>query len=118
MKIILDTSLLITAMKYKIDIFSELKGNDIFILNEIVNELEKLKKGKSKTASYAKTSLELIKRKAVSSLPSEGKADEELLEYSKRSFVIATQDFALKERIKKDGGKVFIIRQKKLLLLD
>ena len=118
MKVILDTSLLITAIKYKIDIFRELRGNDIFVLNEIVNELERLKKGRSKTASHAKLALELIKRKDISSLPSEMTADEELLEYSKKGFAIATQDFALKDRIKNSGGKAFIIRKKKLIVPD
>ena len=101
MKIILDTNFLMTALRFKVDIFSELKGNELFVITNIISELEKLSKGNSKDVKYAKLSLEMVKRKGLKVLTSKEKnTDKSLVEYSKKGYAIATQDRPLKEIIK------------------
>ena len=58
MKILLDTNFIMTCLKFKIDLFSEINRNchfkyDIFILDKSIEELKKLK---------SKLSLDLIEK--------------------------------------------------------
>ena len=46
MKVILDTNFLIDSIRFKIDIKSELKGNELFVIESIISEVEKIAKPK------------------------------------------------------------------------
>ena len=117
MKIIPDTNFLISASKFKIDIFSELRGNDLFTLDTVIKELEKISLGKSKDSISAKVALELIKKKGLKVLKSKEKeTDLSLLSYAKKGYVIATQDKTLRSKLKKTGKKIIFIRQKKYVV--
>lgn len=111
-KILLDTNFIITALKFKIDLFQEIdrifqEKYQTYILSTSINELEKLiNTSKSETSRLAKLSLQLLKQKKVIILQSKGNVDNTLA--SKKDYIIATQDKELKERL----NKVLIIRQK------
>jgi len=112
MKIVLDTNFLISCLKFKIDFFSELIGEKLYIVDKTKLELEKLINGKNaKDKQRAKIISALIKNK-VKILKS--KADETVDDTLARlkGYVIATQDKELKKRIK--GKKLIIRAQKKL----
>jgi len=114
MKIILDTNFLVSANKFKVDVFSQLRGNQIFVLDTVIEELKNISKGKSKDSTAAKVALESIKRKGLKILKSkESETDLSLLNYSKKSYVIATHDKILKNKINKIGKKIIVIRQRK-----
>jgi rRNA-processing protein FCF1 len=118
MKILLDTNFLVDIVRFKID-FSELKGNELFVLDSVVEELEKIAEGKGKDSVSARIALELIKGKGLKILKSkERQADLSLLEHAKKGYVIATQDARLKRKLKEVGTKIACIRQKKYVIIE
>ena len=119
MKIILDTNFLVAVDKFKIDIFSELRGNDLFTLDTVINELKKISHGKGKDSVSAKVALELIKNKGLKILKSKEKeTDLSLLSYAKKGYIIATQDKILRDKLKKNRRKIIFIRQKKYVVFE
>ena len=119
MRIVLDTNFLIDCIRFKVDLKSELAGNELFILNSIIFEIEKIVERGTKESTLAKLTLEYIKRKHLKILkPKEKNTDLALLNYSKKGYVIATHDRVLKNKIKKAGGKVIFIRQKKYVVFE
>lgn len=121
MKIAIDTNIFIYAARFKIDIFSQLKGNEIFIPESVIRELEKLSNGKSANAKAAALALGILGEKIneVKILPSNARiADDDLLELGKKGYVIATQDRELIEKLKSAGCKIAYIRQKKYLAYE
>ncbi|NIM47354.1 MAG: hypothetical protein GTN40_04340 [Candidatus Aenigmarchaeota archaeon] len=119
MKIILDTNFLIDCIRFRIDLKSELRGNELFVLDSIIFEIEKITERKTKESSIAKLALDYIKRKHLKILKlKEKNTDLSLLNYSKRGYAIATHDRVLKNKIKKAGGKVIFIRQKRYVVFE
>jgi len=114
MKIILDTNFLVSSIKFKIDIFSELKGNELFVLDNVIKELEKICEGKGKDSISAKLALKLLKTKKIEILKDKKKhTDDSLIYYGKKGYIIATQDIKLKKKLKKKRVKFIYLRQKK-----
>jgi len=122
MKIILDTSFILTCIKQKID-FNNL-ANNLFdekiiwiIPKEVINELqtfEKRKGEKFKDKESASLALKIIKitpHKTIN-LPTK-KVDEGIIRYAKRNqAIIATLDKEIKQKF---SGKILTIRGKKSL---
>jgi rRNA-processing protein FCF1 len=118
MRIILDTSFLVTTIKFKVDIFSEFVGNKFFVLDSIIKELEKISKRKGKDSVAAKVALGIIRIKDIKVLKSRNGTDESLLIYGKEGFTIATQDSELRKRLKKERVKIIYLRGKKYLVTE
>ena len=119
MKIILDTNFLIDCIRFKIDIKSELAGNELFIVDSIMPEIKKISDRKTKESNLAKMVLDLIVENKFKLLESKNRdTDESILLYSKEGYVIATQDRILKNKIKKLRGKLMYIRQKKYFVFE
>ena len=129
-KIIIDTNFLISMVRFKIDLFSELQRICDFkytlcMVEGIINELEKLAEtGKPKDKIAAIISLELIKKKKIKIIktPSKNKrvknVDLLILNLIKKgNFIVATQDKELKREIRKKGVPIIALRQKKYLKL-
>jgi len=117
MKIILDTNFLIDCIRFKIDL-KELEGNDLFVLDSITFELEKIAKRKTKESSLAKIALGFIKDKNIKIIKTrDNETDKYLVLYSKE-YAIATHDRALKNKLKKLGAKIIYVRQKKYLVVE
>ena len=112
MKVILDTNFLIEVIKNKVRIFEQIHGK-LFVVDKVVLELKDICKGKGKDGTYAKISLELIKNLEV--LESLKSADAALVDYSKKGYIILTQDRKLRERIKKVKGKSGYLKQKRFV---
>ena len=111
-QIILDTNFLIYCAKYKIDFFSEIDRICYFqykltILDKTIKELEKVKPKELKLIKIFISKIEIIES-------SGNKVDDALAEYSKKGFIIATQDKELKDKLK---SEVIVIRKKKYLEL-
>jgi rRNA-processing protein FCF1 len=115
LKVIIDTNIWIYAALYKIDIFQELLGYEIFTLSKVIEELKQISKRKSKQAIAARVALSLIERHNVKTIECKASADEELLKLAKEGYIILTQDRELLERIKEVGGKIGYIRQKRYI---
>ena len=129
-KIILDTNFLVSAIRFKIDIFSELQRicdfkYIVYIVEGTINELEKLvETGKPKDTISAKISLELIKKKKIKIIKTLSKnkrvknVDLLILNLIKKGdFIVATQDKELKREIRKKGVPIIVLRQRKYLKL-
>jgi len=129
-KIIIDTNFLVSTIRFKIDLFSELQRICDFkyttcIVDGIIDELEKLAEtGKQKDKIAARISLELIKKKKVKiiRIPTKNKrvknVDLLILNLIKEgNFIVATQDKELKREIKKKRVPLIVLRQKRYLKL-
>jgi rRNA-processing protein FCF1 len=118
MRIILDTNFLIDCIRFNIDFKNELSGNEMFVLDSVLFELEKIAKRGTKESSLARLALEFISRNDIKILETGKKdADESLISYSKE-YSIATHDRALKNKLKNLGAKIIYIRQKKYLVVE
>lgn len=119
MKFLLDTNFVLIPGKFKVDILSELEKfgkPELFTLDSIIIELEKLASGKGPDPRAAKLGLIILKKYKVKTVASQSKkADAGLLESSKAGFIICTLDRELMAKIKKAGGKAITLRQKKYL---
>ncbi len=119
-KIILDTNVLMAISEFKLDLFTELDNccdfeYKLFVLERTIAELKKIQqeqRGKFKQA--AKLVLSIIKVKKIPILKSSGDVDDILVTYSKKNYLILTQDIALKKRLSKP---YLTIRQKKKIIL-
>ncbi|RME55434.1 hypothetical protein D6777_00510 [Candidatus Woesearchaeota archaeon] len=124
--IVLDTNFLVTAYKFKLDIFEELKNVldtkfQVYIVDKTINELEKLiKSGKLTDKVGAMVSIKYLKRKNIKIINTvqDNDVDELLLALSPAQFIVATQDKALKKRLKQKKFKVLTIRQRKQIVLE
>ena len=119
MKIITDTNFLVDSIRWKVVIFSELKGNEIYVLTSVLKELKRISESRKKESALAKTALSLVKSKGLKTLkPIEKQTDLSLLSYAWRGYAIATHDKILKDLIIKRGGKVILIRQRKYVEVE
>lgn len=114
-KIILDTNFLLTALKFKVDIFSELDRicNFNYKVGILDKSLEELKRKK-----LEKLALEYIKKKGIDIIKTKDNkiVDDLLLEFN--DSIIATQDKKLKEKLKKKKIKRIILKKRKFLVLE
>ncbi len=115
-KILLDTSFILSALKYKIDIKSELNNiiDEKFSTYYIDKTLTELK-GKP-LEKLAKDILKKINAKKI--ITHENKNVDSLLilhSEANKDVLVATQDKRLKEKLKKRNVGLITIRQKKYL---
>ena len=119
MKIILDTNFLMIPYLFKVDIIKEFdrildETYELCIFDKSVEELMKIisnQSGKDKDA--AKFALQFIEKNKFQLIHTDKYVDDAILEETE--FTIATQDKDLKEKLKKQGRKIIILRQKKYL---
>ncbi len=107
-KVILDTNFLLTAIKFKIDIFSQLQEYDVYILDKTLDELKNKKNEKLAKELLKKYNVKIIKTMSNKNV------DDLLLEFN--DYIIATQDKELKEKLKKAKISTISLRQKKYLI--
>ena len=112
MRVILDTNFLINCAKFHIDYCEQLKQHQIYTIDAVIAELEKLIK--QKKAKHAKLALQILRQKPVKILKTkdEGPVDDILVNIE--GYAIATADKELKNKLK-GKKKIFVIRQKKFI---
>ncbi len=118
-KIIIDTNLTMAPSQFNIDIYEELKGYDLFVLDKTIDELNKLKKN-NKTKIEAEVALKLLERNNVDIIDTKNikKDVDSILVDKSDEYIIATQDKELQERIKKKNNrKVMFLRQKRYFVM-
>lgn len=114
----MDTSFLVTGMKFKVDVFSELLEHDLFVLDRVIEELEKLAEKRGKDGTAARIALQLVKKRDVGILEADERTDDALIFYGKRGYAVATQDTKLKRKLKKGNVKLIYVRQKKYVKIE
>jgi rRNA-processing protein FCF1 len=118
-KILLDTNFLIDNLKWKAGVFRSFRGKWVGTIVPVIQELTALSKGKSVNNIFAKLALRQVKTKGLKALRTkETSADPALVSLSKKGYIIATHDKLLKQRIRKVGGKIIFIRQKKYVVIE
>jgi len=121
--IVFDTSFLITAIRFKVDIFKELERICDFkfklaIVDKTLDELNSIiskQKGKHKKA--ASLAFDLLKAKNVDIIKSKSNlnVDQFLIKYSGENDIVATQDSNLKKALLNKKVPVIVLRGKKYL---
>ena len=111
MNIFIDTSFILTALKYRLDIFEEFKKldfkYDLYVLDKTLGELKNKKLGK--------LAIDLIKKKNIKVKKTNNKKNVDYNLLKLKNCIIATQDKALIEKLKKKKIKTIRIRQKKYI---
>jgi len=116
-KIVLDTNFLIDLLRFKIGL-GALEDFQVFLPQSVFTELNAIAGKKSKEAMLARLALKLVKRKAITLLLSfKAKADEDLVEFARQGYTVATNDRKLREKLKKLGFKTIYLRSKKRIAM-
>jgi hypothetical protein len=123
--IIIDTNFLVDCLAWKVDFFRELDRILPFtyalaVVDKTLDELDALSKtGKQAAKLGARLAKQLIakKRIAIITTDKKGYTDTLIIKHATNNTAVATQDQALKRRLKAKGIPVIIIRQKKYLQL-
>ncbi len=125
-KVILDTNFVLNCVKFKIDLFPELRrilnvNYRVYVIDKTLEELSKIAGlGKIKDKEAARLAKLLIEKK-VNVIKTNGKkhVDALILEASDKSDTfVATQDKKFKDKLNKKWIPVIIIRQKKYLTMS
>ncbi|MCD6558229.1 MAG: hypothetical protein J7K31_04365 [Candidatus Aenigmarchaeota archaeon] len=121
MNIILDTNMLVSAIKFGVDIFGQIeKFGKPVLLDVCVDEIKKLAKEGNRNANLA---LQLIEKKHINIIDSNKKigannsVDKIILNVAHRNrWAVATNDKELIKKLRGVGIKVIRLRQKKYLI--
>jgi len=122
--ILIDTNFLVECAKHKVDIHSELTrilhfGFEVAILDRTLDELNTIVVRGKKEGQAAKLAMTILLTKKVTVIQTTGgHTDKLLLEKADENHIVATMDKALKQKLKKKGQDMIIIRgQKKLAVM-
>lgn len=120
MKFLLDTSFLISALRFKVDILSELMKfgkPELYTLHSVVSELAKISSSSGKNGKNALLALSFVNKKVkIIEDVNRTNTDESIIKIAKdKEFIVCTQDSELKKKLKKIGVSIITIRQKKYL---
>jgi rRNA-processing protein FCF1 len=112
-RILLDTNFLLTMVRHRIHGFEEMKEKgkaEFYTLSAVIGEMESLGRSDKKIRRETDLVKQILKNNDVKVLESYmPNVDNEMVERSKE-YVIATNDKALREKIKSFGGKTVYIR--------
>ncbi len=116
MIILLDTSFLVSALKFKIDIYEEIsrvvpERHELATLDNVITELGKISARKDRNAGLA---LQLVTHKKVSIYKGKRiRCDDALVEFAKeKGAILCTQDRELKRKAKSHDIRVITIKNK------
>lgn len=121
--ILADTNFLIECAKHKIDIHKELTRIldttfEVAVLDRTLEELDTVAARGKKEGALAKLARTILLTKHVSiAMTSGGHTDKILLDKADENHIVATMDKELKQKLKKKGQPVVIIRGTKKLEL-
>lgn len=118
-KVLLDTNMLLSVYELRIDIQEEIEGklgkSDIRVLEGTIKEIQELRKQGKRKEKAANIALEYIKKRGFKKEKDTGKVDETLEKKAVQGYWIATNDKALRGKIKEKGGKTLYLRSGKYL---
>ncbi len=121
--VVVDTSMLLSCEEQKVDVFeamrTEIVGNISFVVpKQVIEELNSLSLSAGKRAAV-NVAKELMEKNRVRELDAAGgTADNALVELGKKGAIVATNDGALRRRLKEKGIKNVYLRDKKNIELS
>jgi rRNA-processing protein FCF1 len=111
-KFLLDANFLIIPVQFRVDIYAELLKfgqPELYTIDLVLDELGRLKGGNLAFRLFLKNEGMVMVTKGKN-------ADDEIFRLVKKGeYVVCTQDQGLQERIRKAGGKIVFLRQKRYL---
>lgn len=118
-KVALDTNVLLSIEKFKVDVFGQLKAHfgkvEFIVPKSVLEELEKLGEKNKSLKKSANVAFEALKKNKAKMTAKTGKnADEDLLELSQAAWV-ASSDKKLLKKVLDRQGRILILRQKKFM---
>jgi rRNA-processing protein FCF1 len=124
--VLFDTSFLMLAAKFHMDVISETekllqRTIQFSVPDVVVGELERLARGPGAPGRDARVALELISARRIRRISSveQSDADKALIEASGHpNVIVATADLDLRRVIRDSGKPVIILREKAKLELD
>ncbi|MEM4714313.1 MAG: PIN domain-containing protein [Candidatus Nanoarchaeia archaeon] len=117
-KILIDTNILLYAIKIKADLFEMLRSYEIVIPDLVFAELGMLTKVAKKKSDRdaAKAALSLLQTKIFEKPKLKGKTDEAIIDYAyKNNAAILTADKELELKAKEKGLKVLFLKKKRII---
>jgi rRNA-processing protein FCF1 len=120
MRYLLDANFLLIPGRFRVDVFRELERfgkPELFTIDLVVKELRGISRGSGRDARAANLGLELIEKRGVQVLETQGgDADQELERMaSEQDFAVCTQDRELQDKLHREGVVVIFLRQKRVL---
>ncbi|PIN75128.1 hypothetical protein COV17_04220 [Candidatus Woesearchaeota archaeon CG10_big_fil_rev_8_21_14_0_10_36_11] len=118
--ILIDTNVLMSIAEFKMDIFAALQRDCDFpfrvaVLEGTLNELEKIRiEQRARYSRAARLALDICKAKNIPIRTSVGDVDDLLVQYSRKDYLVLTQDVALKKRLQRP---YLTIRQKRKIVV-
>lgn len=120
-KVLLDTNFLLTMVRHKIQGFEDLKEKgkfEFFVLESVIGEMEALGRQDKKISNEVRVVKEILKKNDVKVLETSVPiVDDDLVQRSK-DYVVATNDKALRDKIRAAGGKTAYIRSLTYVEMD
>lgn len=119
-KVVIDTNVMLLPFYFNVDVFDQIfslieEPFKIVIGTNVLAELEKLTKKRGKSAKAASLGLLFIKKykKFIEVVEGKGHVDRWMVEYAKENnAIVCTNDMGLKERAKKNGLAVIVLKGK------
>ena len=123
-KVLLDTNFILIPAKFKVDIYEEIKRlmnepYELYVLDKSLKELEniiKTQKGKEKVIARLGKAILLSKKPKTLKTTSKDYVDKVIL--GLRGYIVATNDKELRLKLKKEGVRTILLRQKNHLIID
>ena len=119
-KFLLDANFLTIPGKFKVDVFSQLEEfgkPELFVLDIVIGELEKLRQKGGSDAIFARMGLDFIEDKGIKILLAKCRnADEEMLNLAGKGYIVCTQDAGLIKKLKAKKKPAITLRQKRYLV--
>lgn len=118
----LDSNMLISAVKFKVDVFEELRRNfgrvKFVVPKQVAEELKKIAAESRKNEKIVGVVKSIMEKNGVEieEVGAED-ADSALLKMAESAY-IASNDKELRKRIKNVGGKIIYLRKKKTLEVE
>lgn len=123
-KILLDTNFIMIPALFKVDIYAELDRicdfkYELYVLDKTLNELDEIEKnGKGSNKAAAKLSKAILEAKKPKPLKTTSKDYVDNIILGLKGYIVGTQDKELRLKLKENGVKTIILRQKKYLAFD
>lgn len=121
-RVAIDTNMLLNIERFRINFFEETKrmlGKVEFVVPEqVVQELGKIKEKGGKFKKEVRVAEELLEKNRVKVEKIDAKNADEALKKLAQQFIISTNDKELISFVKKQGGKVLYLKQRKFLELN
>ena len=122
-KVVFDTNMLLAITQFKTDVVGQVKellgqNAKLFVTGNVMKELEVIASERIKQEKDIKIIKEILEKNGVNTVEVAGNTDDGLLELAGRDFLVATNDKALRKRIKSIGRKIIYLRKKKLIELE